>query len=561
MRRAYFDHMELTPALRGLSGVRTRFGAPLIALGSVAVAVLLIACANLGNLLLVRGAARERELAIRLATGAGAGRLLRQLLTETLVLFAVGAVASVGVATLTIRALTGYVATGRNPVLLDVRYDWRLVVFAAAVALVAGLVTGVWPALRAVRTAPQVAMKDGDGRVAGSARLGASSRLLGIGQVALSLVLVVMAVAFVRTIVNLRGVDLGFSGTGVLTMSLDPRLPSGATAEAREQFWMQVLARVRAMPGVQTASLSVLTPLSGRDVGKVIDIRGFEPRSERDRLIHVNHVSENYFEAFGIQVIGGRGPAAEDRAGAPHIVVVNQAAAKAFFGGRTPIGEEISFGEAGAYRVVGVVRDHKHQSVREEAPRFAYVPLWQPIEGISRITLSVSSTHQAGQLARATAEQVHAVAPTALVSDVLSVQDQIDATLVTERLLSTLAAGFAALALVVAAIGVYGVLSYAVMRRTTEFGVKLALGARPADIAGSVFRGVFSQVLLGIAVGLPFALAGVRAAEGLLFGVTSSEPWSYLLGAAVLSTVAGFAAWIPARRAASIDPCRALRQQ
>ncbi len=561
MRRAHFDHMELTSALRGLGGLRTRFGASLIALGCVAGAVLLIACANLGNLLLVRGAARERELAIRLATGAGVGRLLRQLLTETLLLFALGGVASVAVAVLTIRALTGFVAIGRNPILLDVRYDWRLVAFATGVALVAGVVTGVWPALRAVRTAPHAAMKDGDGRVAGSARVGAASRFLGIGQVALSLVLVVVAIVFVRTMINLSRVDLGFSGTRVLTMSLDPRLPPGATAEARAQFWKQVLTRVRAMPGVRTATLSVLTPLSGRDVGKLIEVRGFEPRSDTDRLVHVNHVSEDYFETFGIQAIGGRGPLVHDEAGAPRVVAVNEAAAKAFFAGRNPIGEEIRFGEAGAYRVVGVIRDHKHRNVREEVPRFAYVPLWQPVEGITRITLSVSSKQQEAALTRAIVDEVRAVEPTALVSDVLGVQEQIDATLVTERLLSTLAAGFAVLALVVAAIGLYGVLSYALARRTTELGVRLALGARPAHVAWSVFRGVVGQVAIGIAIGAPFALAAVQAAEGLLFGVTSAEPWSYVLGAAMLTAVACLAAWLPAHRAASIDPCHALRHQ
>lgn len=561
MRRAYFDHMELTPALRGLSGLRTRFGASLVALGAVAGALLLIACANLGNLLLVRGAARERELAIRLATGAGAGRIVRQLLTETLVLFALGAVASVGIATVTIRALTSYVAVGRNPVLLDVRYDWRLAAFAAAVALVAGLITGVWPAWRAVRTAPQAAMQDGEGRVAGPSRLGAASRWLGVGQVALSLVLVVLAVAFVRTMTNLRRVDLGFSGTRVLTMSLDPHRARHATTEARQQFWAQTLARIRALPGVRTVSLSVLTPLSGRDVGKLIEVRGFEPRDDTERLIHVNHVSNDYFETFGVQVLVGRGPAAEDHAGALRVVAVNETAARALFGGRNPVGEEIRFGEAGAYRVVGVVRDHKHQSVREEAPRFAYVPLWQPIEGISRITLSVSSTQPAGVMARAAADQVRAVAPTALVSDVLSVEDQIDATLVTERLLSTLAAGLAALALVVAAVGVYGVLSYALARRTAEFGVRLALGAHPTHIAARVLRGTYAQVSLGIGIGLPLALAAVRAAERLLFGLTAADPWTYAVGAAVLAAAAGLAALVPARRAASIDPCRALRQQ
>ena len=561
VRANHVYRVELAPASRGLGGLRSRFSRPLYALTLVAGIVLLIACVNLGNLLLARGSMRAREFAIRVATGAGSGRLVRQLLTETLLLFVLGATAGLLIAYAAIQGLTGFFAIGRRPILLDVNYDWRLALFAAGVTLVAGLLTGLWPALRALRTDPRAAMKDGETRLAGSRRSGAAARLLLAGQVALSLVLLVSAVVFVKTMANLRAVDLGFSEKHVLTMSLDPFLPGDASAEAREQFWARVLERVRGLPGVRAASLSVLTPLSGRDTGRYVSVRGIQPRSEQDQMVHLNHVSEDYFQTFGIEIVAGLAFTRNDTKPAPKVAVVNEAAAKFYFRGRDPIGETLGFGDAGVYRVVGVVRDHKHKSVREEAPRFAFVPLWQPLDGISRITLAVSSSQPPASIAAAIAQEVRAIHPNTLVSDVIGVQEQIDATLVSEQLLSTLAIGFAALALVLAAIGLYGILSYAVARRSAEFGVRMALGAPPTRIAWDVARQVLLQVGAGIAIGLPLALAAARAAEGLLFGVTPTDFGNYLLSAAVLVVVACVAAWLPARRACSINPTEALRRE
>jgi predicted permease len=561
IRKKHWDHMELTSASRGLDRLRWRFSGPLYALTLIAAIVLLIACANLGNLLLARGTTRAREFAIRLATGAGTGRLLRQLLTETLLLFLLGAVAGLAIAYAVIQLLMGLFAIGRNPIVLDVHYDWRLALFAAGVALAAGLLTGLWPAVRAMRTEPQAAMKDSESRVAGSRRLGVAGRLSVAGQVALSLVLLVSAVMFVKTMLNLSSVDLGFSERRVLTMSLDPFFTGDGAAAARARFWTQVLERVRELPGVRTASLSVLTPLSGRDTGKFVTVPGFRPSNEMDRIVHLNHVSEQYFQTFGIELRAGRTFTRQDGKQAPKIAVVNEAAAKYYFGGRNPIGETLGFGDSGVYQVVGVVRDSKHMNVRDEAPRFAFVPLWQPLDGISRITLALSSDQPPATMARAIAQEVHAIYPNTLVSDVIGVQEQIDATLVSERLLSTLATGFAALALALAAIGLYGILSYSIVQRRAEFGVRMALGAPPGRLAWGVVRQVVFQVAAGIAIGLPLALAASRAAEGMLFGVKPAEVGNYLLSAALLLVVACLAAWLPARRACSIDPTEALRRE
>ena len=242
------------------------------------------------------------------------------------------------------------------------------------------------------------------------------------------------------------------------------------------------------------------------------------------------------------------------------MAVINEAAARAYFAGRDPIGEAIVLGKAGAYQVVGVVRDHKHATVREDAPRVVFVPLWQPVERFSRITLSVSSDQPAPTVARAVADAVRAVNANTLVSDVIGVQEQIDATLVSERLLSTLATAFAVLAVGLAAIGLYGILSQSVARKRAELGIRMALGAPRARVVTRVLRDVLLQVAAGLAIGLPAAVATARAADGLLFGVTSADPGNYVLSAAVLTLIAGLAAWLPARRACAIDPSEILRR-
>ncbi|HXW07444.1 MAG TPA: ABC transporter permease [Vicinamibacterales bacterium] len=560
MRRRHFDRLELAPAGRGGDRLRTRFSRPLLVLTLISALVLLTACANLGNLLLARGTARRRELAIRLATGAGEGRLVRQLLTETLLLFLLGGAAGLIVARVATDAVTSFFTLGRTPILLDVGYDWRIAGYALAVTLAAALLTGLWPAVRARRVDLQSAMKDGDSRAHGAGRSRAASGLLVAGQVALSLVLLVSATLFGRTMLNLRAVDLGFSGTRVLTMSIDPMLAGEAPAHAREQIWRSVLDRVRALPGVRSASLSVLTPLSGRDTGRNVTVPGFQPQSERDRTVRLNHVSEDYFEAFGIQLASGRTFTARDAAGAAPVAVVNEAAARAYFAGRNPIGERVSF-NASTYEIIGIVRDHKHRSLREEAARFVYIPIWQPLDRLTRTTLSVASDQASRAMTRAVAHEIRAVHARTLVSDVLDVQEQIDATLVSERLLSRLAGALAALAVGLVAIGLYGTLSYAVARRRSELGVRMALGASRRRVAGHVIYGGVLQVVAGIAAGLPLAVAAARLAEGLLYGTTAGAIGPYAVSVIALGAVGVAAAGIPAWRACSIDPADALRQQ
>jgi predicted permease len=560
MRSKHFARLTLTPASRGTDRLRERFSTSLQVVSAIGVIVLIVACANLGGLLVARGETRAREMAIRVATGAGTGRLVRQLLTETMLLVAAGTGAGLLVAVVALRGLEGFFAIGRNPIVLDIRYDWTLAAFAAGLALIAGLLTGLWPALRAGLTDPQSAMKGGEARMTGSRRAALAGRVLITGQMAMSIVLLVAAALMAQTMANLSGLDLGFRGTRVLTLSLDLVMPHDEAARARSRFLRQTLDRVRSLAGVDAASLSILTPLSGRDTGRLIAVAGYDPASELDRSVRVNHVSEDYFTTFGIDVVGGRGFTARDAEGALKVAVVNQAAQRVYFAGRSPIGETIGIGDT-AYQVVGVVRDHKHRSLREPAPPFVFLPVWQPVDGIGRVTLAVASGLPPAQLARAVTAAVHAVHPRTLVSDVVDVQRQIDATLLGERLLSTLAVSFAALALVLVTIGLYGVLSYWVARRRREFGVRMALGAGPRQVVAAVAHEVLTPLVLGVLVGVPVAVAVSRLAGGLLFGVRPLDGPSYIVAAAILTAVSAAAAWIPARRACAIHPSEALRAE
>ena len=561
LRRAHFDHLVLTPAAQGLDNLRRRFRTPLYVLVLVSAAVLCITCLNLGNLLLVRGAARERELAVRIATGAGAGRLCRQLLTETLLLFGLGGLLGLLVARGVVDLLTGFFAIGRSPILLDVRWDWRVGAFTVSVTLLAGLLTGLWPALRLLRSSQVSSMQAHGSRLAGHARLSRVARFSVVSQVALSLVLLVASILAIRTMANLRSENLGFRPGQVLTMSIDPIDigPRGQDQDSRMAFWRETLRRVRALPGVRSASVSVLTPLSGRDRGRLVTVAGYEPPAPQDRAVKLNLVSEGYFETFGIDVRAGRVLAATDTGTAP-VAVVNESGAAKFFGGRTPIGETLDFGEFGAFQVVGVVANHKHRSIREPVPPMAFTPIWRLVETPTRVTLSLASSEPPAALARRAAEEVRTVHSRTLVSDVLAIDEQIDSTLIGERLLSTLATALALVAIGLAAIGLHGVLSDVVSRRRVEFGVRMALGAAPVQVAWSVYREVLWQVAIGIAIGIPVSLAIAPRAANLLYGLAPDEPWTYVVSVGLLVLIALLAAGVPVRRAWSIAPSEALRQ-
>jgi predicted permease len=563
-RRDSFDHMELTTASKGLDDLRRRFSRPLLVVMGIVGVVLLIGCANLASLLLARASSRRREFAVRLSIGAGRGRLVRQLLAETMVLFGCGAVAGLILARWGGGQLASYLAVGRTPLRLDVEMDLRVMVFTAGVTLSTGVLFGLVPVLSVIRADPYPALQDAGMRTTASAAQVSLRQALVIAQVALSLVLTVGAALFIRTLVNLDHLDLGFHAERVLSLSVEP--PGAAAGEpGRQTLWGELLQRTRALPGVRRAGLSWMTPLSGRFRGVGVRVEGFQPRSRGDEEVSENDVSDGYFEALDIQVVRGRAFAPNDQQASPKVAIVNETAAKFYFGDRNPLGATLDFGKSplsdGVFKVVGVVRDTKHRSLREPAKtlRMVYLPVFQPRYPVGRLSLLIKTDGDPVNIVSAVRQQVNALAPDILVTEILTVQQHIDASLVQERLMSTLAGFFGVLALLLSAVGLYGVLSHVVNQRAAEIGIRMALGAGAGAVVWMIMRRSLALVGIGVAVGVPAALLAARPLESMLYGLKATDSGTIAIGTCALVATAMFASYLPARRASRIDPMLALR--
>ncbi len=556
-----FHHLELTPAAYGLNSLRGKYSKPLYLLMGIVGLLLLLAAANIANLLLARGIARQREFAIRLATGAGRARLVRQLTTETLLLAVIGAVPGIFLAGWAVRIVESMFAQGRRAIVLEASLDFRVLAFSTIVTFAAALLSGLFPAWRVFRADPEEALKAGHARAGDSRGAATLSRALVSLQVAVSLILLVGAVSFVRTLWNLRRIDTGVSNDRALTMSVEVVQAHEKPDEAGA-FWGRLLADIRGIPGVRSAAMSVLTPLSGRDRGMRVRVRGFQPANPRDAQIHINQVSEGYFETLGIPLVRGRMLSDRDAAGAPRVALLNETAARKFFAGRDAVGEEIRFqGNDTAWRIVGVVHDTRHRSLRETPAPFVFLPIRQPKDADRRVTLSVVAANPGSEAALLSAIR-NVVATTdsrMLVSEVITLRSQFENTILTERLLSGLAAVFGALALLLAAVGLYGVLSHYIGRQRRAIGIRMALGASAASIRRRVLWQSLMIVITGLAVGLPFAILAARAADTLFWDVTSRDLVNYGSPMVVLALVGLISSFVPARTASRIAPAEALR--
>lgn len=549
--------LEVRPASRGMDALRRQFSKPLFTLMGIVILVLLLATFNIANLLLARSFSRTREFAVRVATGAGRAHLTRQLLTEVLLLFGLGAVPGILFAFWGVNVVESLVAQGRRPITLEADLNWRILAFSLAITLAAALFSGLFPVLRAFGADPGQAIKEGHARTSESR---GSSKLMGtlVGlQVAVSLVLLVGAITFGRTLANLSALDPGFRNDAVLTMSVE-------TSQGHaNNVWRGILEAVRQIPGASTASLCVFTPLSGRDSTASVLIAGHEAASADDKTIRVNYVSDGYFETLGIRLIRGRFLTPSDNANDSKAALINEAAARAYFRDRDPIGQSLEFPREKAasdvYQIVGVVQDTKHKNLRDPSPRFAFLPIRPQSESYRRLTLIVSSAGSQTIAVEPIRNTLSSVDPTLLISEVITMRGQIESTLLTERLLSGLSSVFGILAVILAAVGLYGVLSYRIGQQRQSIGIRMALGATPSSVIVMVLRRSGLLVGVGLVCGLPVAFVAAKAAGSMLWGVRATDVTTYAMAAVVMCAVGLISAWIPARRAATVEPAEVLR--
>jgi predicted permease len=560
-RRFLANRLTLEPAAEGVNQLRKQWEKPLLVVMGMVGLVLLIACANVANLLMARAAARRREVAIRLAIGAGRARLVRQFLVESLLLACAGGLLGLMLTHWITRTLIALVSEDEIGGWLNSSVDLRLLAFTFAVSIVTGLLFGLAPALSATRPDVVPALKDFGATVSrGHPRF---RRSLVSAQVALSLVLLIAAGLLVRSFTNLLHFDLGFRTDRLFTFALIPVL-SGYKNAATVALLDRLRERLAALPGVSTVSACQFAPLGHNDSSTNVTVEGYRAGEDENTDSEMNGVSPGYFRALGIPLIAGREFTPADTAQSPKVTIINQAFADRFFRGRNPLGLHITPGSGNVtpdIEVVGVVRNFKHSSVREQkSPLFYFRPYAQQ-RGLGRIVIFVRSARQDAALPGQVRNIVHELDPNLPVTNPIWMPARVEETVYIDHLIAWLAGGFGLLAMLLAAIGLYGVIAYMVARRTFEIGIRMALGASRRRILWLVLREVSMLLAIGLAAGIPCAWLASGYLESQLFGIHAGDPGVIASAVAVLALAAFLPGYLPARRAASVDPLEALRYE
>ena len=578
--------IPLVGAAHGVSQLGNQFGSSLMVLMIVVAVVLLMACANLANFLLARAATRQREIATRLALGSSRGRIIRQSLIETLLLSLLGGALGLGVAFAATRTLIAFVSQRATYTDLSPMPDVSILLFTLGVSLITGLLFGLGPALTAARTGATESLSS-NARTTTAGRAGRLfPKFLVTAQVMLSLMLLIGAGLFLRTLRNLQAQDFGFERTHLLLAEFAPKL-AGYRASQLPGLHQTIVERIEAIPGVRSASLSVTPPVGFANWVTSVHPSGYVPQPKEDLYSILNRVSGHYFATTGIAIVEGRGINDQDLATGPKVVVVNEAFAHHFFPKGNAIGQTMKIdlgGEEGPWQIVGIARDSRSGNPREpQISRMTYLPLAQMAKApaadagtSAKAAASADDNEDAfagmievrttGDPAQVIADLRHTIAqinPNMPLLGVHTIQEQVDSMMTREQLISSLTTIFSLLALLLAAIGLYGVMNYSVVRRTSELGIRLALGAQTGAVLWMVLRESLFLLGIGLALGLPLTLALTRVAadflKAQLYGLKAIDPPTFAMAVMVVAGMTILAAWLPARRAAKVDPMVALR--
>ena len=552
--------MRVEPAAGGYSNLRNDFSTALLVLMTMVGLVLLIACANVANLLIARGFMRQKEIAVRLSLGASRGQLVRQMLVESLVLSSIGGVLGVALAIALTQGLLAFVPSDGRPIMLRATPDARILAFTLGLTFLTGIVFGLLPALRASRPDPWTTLKDTLGSIAGTGGSLFLRKGLVAAQVTLSFLLLFGAGLFVRSLQNLKTADTGVALDNLITFQLSPAL-SGYDAQRTVDFYEQLLTSLRGVPGVKAASLAAVSILSGDEWDNTMSVEGHQTKDGEDMQAFMNALTPGYFETMSIPLLAGRDFTRQDVKEHANVAIVNRKFADHFFPGQSALGRHIGNGGGPKAKlnieIIGVVADSLYEGPREGVRRQVFIPNW----GKGGVAFYVRTTVASASAYSAVRNQVRKLDVSMPVYSMKTLEGQLDETLMTDRLIATLAAGFGLLATLLASIGLYGVMAFVVARRRKELGIRLALGAEPGSVIWLVMKEVLLLLAIGLAVGIPSALALGRFVSSQLYGIQGRDPLTAIATVVLLAIVSAAAGMIPAHRASRIDPILALRYE
>jgi predicted permease len=550
----------VTSAALGYSGLRNDFSTALVVLMCMVGLVLLIACANVANLLIARAFMRQKEIAVRLSLGSSRARLVRQLLTESLLLSCLGGLLGLAVAIVLTRTLLALVPSQGRPLMISAHPDPRILAFTVSLTFVTGIIFGLLPALRASRPDPWTTLKDTVGSIAGTAGSLFLRKGLVTAQVALSFLLLFGAGLFVRSLQNLKTTATGVTLDNLVTFQLAPSL-SGYDNQRAVIFYQQLLDRLRAMPGVKSAALASVPILSGDEWDSSMAVEGHTFKDGEDMQAFMNALSPGYFETMKIPLLEGRDFRAGDAKEQSTVAIVNRRFAEHFFPGKSAVGKRLGWGGGPKSKltveIIGVVADSLYEGPREGVHRQVFVPNWGKNSAVFYVRSQTPSA-SAYNLMRNEVKQLDSAMP---IYELKTVEAQLDETLLTDRLIAMLSAGFGMLATLLASVGLYGVMAFVVARRKKELGIRLALGAQSVSVIWLVMREVLLLLTIGLAIGIPTAMALGRLVSAQLYGIGAGDPLIAGSTVVLLATVSTAAGLIPAHRASRIDPILALRHE